>query len=182
MSNLHPVRSFLGPRALAVAAAGTLLAATPAVAKASAIGPAAARCNANDTAVLVDVSGFKARTGTLRVQIYDANPKTFLEKGKYLERVEVPASRAANASGICLPVERPGRYVVSVRHDINGNGKSDRSDGGGMSGNPDTSLGDLIFKRKPSLARVSFAVGGATQRVPVVLNYLNGTSFEPVGR
>ena len=182
MSNLHPVQSILGPRALAVFVAGSILATTPAVAQASAVGPAAARCNANDTAVLVDVSGYKARTGTLRVQIYDANQKTFLEKGKYLERVEVPASRAANASGICMPVDRPGRYVVSVRHDMNGNGKSDRSDGGGMSGNPNTSLGDLIFKRKPSLSQVSFTVGGTTQRVPVVLNYLNGTSFEPVKR
>jgi hypothetical protein len=63
---------------------------------------------------------------------------------------------------------------------MNGNGKSDRSDGAGLSGNPDMKVSDFIFKRKPKLAEVSFAVGGATKRVPVVLNYVNGLSFDPV--
>ena len=64
---------------------------------------------------------------------------------------------------VCVPVKGPGNYVVSVRHDINGNGKSDKSDGGGLSGNPDMKLTDFIFKRKPKLAQVSFAVGGPPQ-------------------
>ncbi len=153
--------------------------AAPVAAQATALGPAAARCNSNATAVLVDVSGFKARTGTLRVQIYAANNKTFLEKGKWLERVDLPVTRAGSMA-VCLPVDRPGNYVVSVRHDINGNGKSDRGDGGGLSGNPDMKLSDFIFKRKPSLAATSFAVGAATRRVPVTLNYINGLSFDPV--
>src|SRR3546814_3979846 len=69
---------------------------------------------------------------------------------------------------VCVPVKQPGTYVVSVRHDANGNGKSDRSDGGGMSGNPDMKVTDFIFKRKPrseehtselqSLMRISYAV------------------------
>ena len=33
---------------------------------------------------------------------------------------------------------------------------------------------------KPLARFVSFAVGGATKRVPVVLNYVNGLSFDPV--
>ena len=81
---------------------------------------------------------------------------------------------------ICLPVDKPGSYVVSVRHDINGNGKSDRSDGGGLSGNPDMKLSDFVFKRKPPLAATSVAVGSSTRRVPVTLNYVNGLSFDPV--
>ena len=165
------------PAMAALIAAGTL--AAPLAAQATTLGPAAARCNSNATAVLVDVSGFKARSGTLRVQIYPGNSKTFLEKGKWLERVDVPVARTG-AMQVCLPVDGPGNYVVSVRHDINGNGKSDRADGGGLSGNPDMKLTDFIFKRKPSLAATSFAVGGSTRRVPVTLNYIKGMSFDPV--
>lgn len=161
---------------LAAGAAGVLIA--PVAAQGATLGPAAALCNSNATAVLVDVRGFKAHSGTVRVQIYGAN-SSYLEKRKWLERVDVPVSRSGNMQ-ICVPVEKPGNYVVSVRHDLNGNGKSDRSDGAGLSGNPDMKVSDFIFKRKPKLAQVSFAVGGATKRVPVVLNYVSGLSFEPV--
>lgn len=161
---------------LAASTAGVLVA--PVAAHGAALGPSAALCNSNATAVQVDVRGFKARTGTVRVQIYAAT-STYLDKRRWLERVDVPVPRSGIMS-ICVPVKGPGSYVVSVRHDINGNGKSDRSDGAGLSGNPDMKVSDFIFKRKPKLATVSFAVGGATRRVPVVLNYVNGLSFDPV--
>ena len=157
-------------------AAGML--AVPVAAQGAALGPAAALCNSNATAVLVDVRGFKARTGTLRVQVYSATG-TYLDKGKYLERIDVPV-RGSGAMQVCLPVKAPGNYVVSVRHDINGNGKSDRSDGGGLSGNPDMKLFDFISKRKPKLAEVAFPVGGNTKTIPVTLNYVSGLSFKPV--
>jgi uncharacterized protein (DUF2141 family) len=160
---------------LTLAAASTMAVA----AQATTLGPAAAKCNSNATAVLVEVNGFKARTGILRVQLYASNGKTYLEKGKWLERVDLPVAKSG-AMNVCVPVDRPGNYLVSVRHDINANGKSDRSDGGGMSGNPDMKLSDFIFKRKPALAAVSFAVGPATRRVPVTLNYVKGLSFDPV--
>jgi uncharacterized protein (DUF2141 family) len=171
MSKLTPAAmlGLLGASALAV----------PLAAQATTLGAAAARCDANATAVLVEVAGFKARTGTLRVQIYAANAKTYLEKKQWLERVEVPVAKSG-AMRVCLPVSKPGNYVVSVRHDLNGNGKSDRSDGGGLSGNPDMALSDFIFKRKPKLAATSFTVGTSTRRVPVTLNYVNGLSFDPV--
>ena len=38
----------------------------------------------------------------------------------------------------------------------------------------------MIFKRKPSLARVGFQVNDAPVRVNVVLNYVSGGSFGPV--
>ena len=161
---------------LAVGAAGALVA--PVAAQGAALGPAAALCNSNATAVQVDVRGFKARSGTLRVQIYNAN-SSYLEKRKWIERVDVPVSRTGTMS-VCVPVKQPGNYVVSVRHDMNGNGKSDRSDGAGLSGNPNMKVTDFIFKRKPKLPQVSFAVGGSTKKVPVVLNYVNGLSFDPV--
>lgn len=170
----------LGVVGLAGLLGATLLAAGPAVAQATTLGPAAARCNANDSALLVEVNGFKERSGTLRVQLYDSNAATYLEKGKWVERVDLPVTRSGGAMRVCVPVDRPGRYVVSVRHDLNGNGKSDRSDGGGFSGNPSMTLGDVVFKRKPSLARTTVAVGDSTRRVGVTLTYLQGSSFVPV--
>ena len=42
------------------------------------------------------------------------------------------------------------------------------------------SMLDLIFKRKPTLDKVSFVVNGSTRVVPVTLNYLQGGSIRPV--
>lgn len=159
-----------------IVAAGAVMALAQAdVAHASGNGAA---CENNHSAVLVEVSGFKARTGTIRAQLYAAN-SDYLEKGKWLERVDVPVSRSGSTR-ICLPAKGPGQYVVSVRHDMNGNGKSDRSDGGGLSGNPDMKLMDFISKRKPRLAEVTFTVGATTKHLPVTLNYVRGLSFQPV--
>jgi len=156
--------------------AAGLIASFPA---AAAIGPHAARCNAGETAVVVNVTGFRERTGTLRVQIYEANSRTFLERGQYLARVELPVTRSGDMA-VCMPVEAAGRYAVMVRHDANGNGRSDRSDGGGFSGNPNVSLLDMALKRKPSMSRVAFEVGERPARINVVLNYVSGTTFRPV--
>jgi uncharacterized protein (DUF2141 family) len=67
-----------------------------------------------------------------------------------------------------------------VRHDVNGDGKSDRGDGGGFSGNPDVSLMDLLAKRKPNLERVAFNVAAGTQVVAITLRYVQGFSFRPI--
>jgi uncharacterized protein (DUF2141 family) len=146
----------------------------------AAIGPHAARCAAGEASVVVNVTGFRVRTGTVRVQLYAANPRTFLERRQYLVRVDLPVTSSGDMP-VCVPVTAAGRYAISVRHDANGNGRSDRSDGGGFSGNPDVSLFDLALRRKPSLARVGFNVGAEPVRVNVILNYVRGSSFEPVG-
>jgi uncharacterized protein (DUF2141 family) len=156
------------------------LAGAPVSAGAAALGPQADVCDRNGSAVLVHVEGFKVRTGILRVQLYEANPKTFLEKKQYLDRIEVPVTKGG-AMNVCVAVPRPGNYALYVRHDVNGSGKSDKSDGGGFSGNPQVSLMDLAFKRKPDMSKTRFAVGGATTEIKVILNYVQGLSFKPVG-
>ena len=122
------------------------LAMSPVAAHAAPLGPHAAVCASNAAAVLVHVDGFRVRSGTLRLQLYTNDPRTYLEKGKYLVRVDVPVTRSGPME-VCLPVAHAGNYAVSVRHDANGNGESDRSDGGGFSGNPKVGLTDLAFKR-----------------------------------
>jgi len=151
----------------------------PLGAEAAAIGPHAALCDAGRSAVLVQVDGLKSRAGMVRVQLYASNRNTFLEKGEWIERVDAPVTRSG-AMDVCVPVPKPGNYAVYVRHDVNGNGKSDRGDGGGFSGNPDVSLGDLITKKKPSMSKAQFSVGNDTRPIRVVLNYVKGLSFQPL--
>lgn len=172
---------FSGPARLATligVASASLLSPMPSAA--TALGPQAQVCDSNRSAVLVHIDGFKARSGVVRVQLYEANPKTFLEKRQYLERIELPVTRNG-AMDVCVTVPRPGNYALYVRHDVNGSGKSDRSDGGGFSGNPKVSLWDLAAKRKPEMSKTQFAVGESTRQIHVVLNYVQGLSFKPIG-
>ncbi len=152
-----------------VAAAAMALTIPTYMATAQALGPNAATCEANNSGVLVNIVGFKARTGTVRVNLYANNPSTYLEKGKYLRRVEVAVPKSGNVA-VCLPAN-PGTYAVSVRHDRNGNGKGDMSDGGGFSGNPSYGLTDALLKRKPPLSRTAFRIGENTASITISLKY-----------
>jgi uncharacterized protein (DUF2141 family) len=162
---------------LTTAAAALAFTATAAPAQA-ALGPDAASCRAgsHDPAVLVNVTGFKARAGRVRVQLYGANPNDFLAKGKKLRRIDLPVTRNGPMR-VCVSVPRSGRYAIAVRHDIKANG-SDWGDGGGFSNNPKISL----LNPKPKHSQVAIAVGNGVKPVNVVLNYRNGLSIGPVGR
>jgi uncharacterized protein (DUF2141 family) len=161
--------------ALALGALGAL----PAAALSAPAEPAEHSCPADHPAMLVRVTGFKERAGIVRVQSYGGDPAAYFDKGTYLKRIEarVPDSGALE---VCVAVPGPGRYAVSVRHDLNGSGKTDRSDGGGMSGNPHLSLIDLMLKHKPDPAQVAVEVGHGVKVVPITLNYVQGASFRPV--
>ena len=148
-------------------------------AAANTLGPHAARCDNGQSSVIVNVTGFRNRGGTVRVQIFTANQETYLQRRQWLTRVDLPVT-ASGDMAICMPVPRAGNYVISVRHDANGNGSSDRSDGGGFSGNPNMGLTDIVLRRRPPLARVSFAVANAPARQNVVLNYVQGTRVGPI--
>ena len=149
----------------------------PLPALATPVGPYANLCEAGKPAVLARVSGLKAPRGTVSVKLYGGNSSTFLEKGSYLRKVEVPVTRDGPIE-ICVPVPSDGRYALAVRHEVGA--KKSRSDGGGFSGNPSLSLIDLALKRKPAMGKVAFNVQGGTRVVPVTLNYLQGGSFRPV--
>lgn len=161
--------------------ASLIAAATPlSAAGAAVLGPHAEDCDGARPAMLVKIEGLKSRSGILRVQTYGGDPARYFDKGTYLERVQVRVP-ATGPIEVCMPVPKPGFYAVSVRHDANGNGSADlRNDGGGFSGNPNISLFDAIFKRKPAPAEVQVRVSGLAQ-VPVVLNYVRGTSVGPIG-
>ena len=145
------------------------------------LGPHAAACAgaAEHPAMLVKVVGLKSRSGTIRVQSYGGDPARYFDKGAYIERVDVPTP-ASGTVEVCMPVPKSGIYAVSVRHDVSGNGSSDLSDGGGMSGNPNLSLMDVMFKRKPAPVQVQVQVESGVTPVPVVMNYVRNGGFGPV--
>lgn len=150
------------------------LAAAPGAAQA-ALGPDAATCRSgNRPAILVNVNGFKARSGNLRVNVYGSDPAKFLERGQYVRQINLPVTRAG-AMPICVAVPRAGQYAVAVRHDIDGDG-NDWGDGGGFSRNPRLSLTNL----RPRYQNVAFNVGAGVQSINVVLNYRFGLSVRPV--
>jgi uncharacterized protein (DUF2141 family) len=159
----------------AAAAAVTLSLVAPAGAAEAALGPDAASCRAGsgEPALLVHVSGFKSRTGRVRVQIYDAS--NFLVKGQRVRRIDLPVT--SSAMPICVSLPAAKTYAVAVRHDLDGdNDKGDWSDGGGFSRNPKLSL----LKLKPSFNQVAVPVGNGVKSVNVVLNYRQGLSIGPV--
>jgi uncharacterized protein (DUF2141 family) len=141
------------------------------------LGPDAAACRGGPPgqAVLVNVDGFRVRTGSIRVAIYGSDPSRFLARGQTLRKINVPVT-GAGAMRICVALPGPGRYAVAVRHDVNGNNRSDWSDGGGFSRNPRVSLTSL----RPNYNNVAINVGRGVTPVNVVLNYRFGLSIRPV--
>ena len=77
----------------------------------------------------------------------------------------------------CLPLAHSGNYAIAVRHDANGNGKSDWNDGAGFSRNPDLSLFHLI----PKVEDVVFQSDGSTKKLEIVMQYRFGLTVKPVG-
>jgi uncharacterized protein (DUF2141 family) len=164
---------------LCAAAAAGLAVAVPAGPALAALGPDAAWCKPGSSrpAVLVNVAGFKNRAGTVRIQLYGANPRDFLERGKKLRRIDLPVT-GSGAMPVCVALPGPGTYAVAVRHDADANGKSGWSDGGGFSNNPKLSLLSL----KPAHRQVAISVGQGVKPIDVILNYRSGLSVGPVGR
>ena len=140
----------------------------------AAYGPeAACRAGSGKPAFLVNISGFKAARGRVRVQIY--NSANFLVKGQRVTRIDLPV--VAGSMPICVPLPGPGTYAVAVRHDVDGdNARGDWSDGGGFSRNPKISLMHL----KPSFRDVAVPIGNAPKAVNVVMNYRSGLTIGPV--
>ncbi len=149
--------------------AGTLLLAGPAQAQYRQVIPNnLAKCAANaGPAVKVTVTGIKASTGTIRIQSYKGTKADWLEKGRWLNRIEARAR--AGSMTFCLPVPAAGEYGIAVRHDLNGNGDTDlREDGGAMSNNPSINIFNL---GKPSYKKTAFNVGSGVTSITLTMKY-----------
>lgn len=119
-------------------------------------------------AVRVTVNGVKSSSGMVRVQSYRGTKSDWLEKGRWINRIEAPAR--AGRMTFCMPLPASGTYGIAVRHDVNGNGKTDISkDGGGMSNNPSINIFNL---GKPSYQKTAFKVDGGVHSISINMKYM----------
>ncbi|HMO69931.1 MAG TPA: DUF2141 domain-containing protein [Novosphingobium sp.] len=126
------------------------------------------RCSGNGPAVRVQLSGVSASSGIVRVQAYRGVASDWMQKGRWLSRIEAPAR--AGTMTFCVPVPGPGTYAIAVRHDLNGNGKTDlRSDGGGMSNNPSINIFNL---GRPPVSRTAFSMGDEVRAISITMRYM----------
>jgi uncharacterized protein (DUF2141 family) len=159
-----------------------LVAAIPmSAANAQILGPDAAKCASGDgPALLVKVSGFKNRGGTVRVRTFHGSkPGTWFNKKLALKRVAVPVPDSGPVE-VCMAVPSAGGYVVDIRHDANANGDTDRADGAGVSGNPNISLVNFFLGKKPPASQVVVNAGQGVATVPILIKYIQGGAFKPV--
>ncbi len=149
-----------------------ILAAVPALAHSEVIANNLDRCSesAKGPALLVDVRGFAAATGKVRVQTYPATKNAWLAKGAWLNRIDTVVRPSNGGMRFCMPVPEPGRYAIAVRHDRDGDGKTSISrDGGGFSNNPSISIFNL---GKPSVDKAAVKVGPGVTRITIKLQYM----------
>ncbi len=117
--------------------------------------------------VRVTINGVKNSNGTIRAQVYNGTSADWLESGRWLNRIEMPARRGRMT--VCLPVPSSGSYAIAVRHDVNGNGSTDiRTDGGAMSRNPSINIFNL---GKPGVDETRFNVGGGVSSIAITMKY-----------
>lgn len=115
--------------------------------------------------LVIRATSLKNSKGSIRFVLYGDKPEEFLEKGKRLARVEVPAREGAS---VCISLPHPGNYALAILHDINANGKFNlSSDGGGFSNNP-----KIMFSR-PSYEETAFAVGSTGATLDIRMRYLS---------
>ena len=107
-----PHRFRFAASALVLAGTGLLALATAAPAQAQYnqyLRHDAAKCRGDGPAVRITVSGVKASRGTLRVQLYRATRADWLETGRWLNRIELPAR--GGTMSICMPAPTSGTHT-----------------------------------------------------------------------
>jgi len=133
------------------------------------IGNDLSKCYAGSgPAVMVTVDGVKSSVGKLRVQSYHATAEEWLAKGRWINRIEVPAREGTMT--FCMPVPKAGIYGIAVRHDADDDNDTDIfGDGGGMSNNPGFNIFNL---GKPSYKKTAIAVGEGVKSIRIQMRYM----------
>lgn len=127
-----------------------------------------APCRGDGPAVWLQVTNIEGSEGTMRFQLYPGTEADWLERGRWIYRIELPARNGTMQ--VCVPVPRPGNYAIAIRHDKNGNGRTDiASDGGGMSNNPSINIFNL---GKPGIDKTRFSIGREVLPMSIRMRYL----------
>ena len=121
----------------------------------------------NGPAVRVSVTNIKSATGKVRVQVYRGTKEEWLETGRWLHRIELPARQGTMT--FCMPVPEAGTFAIAARHDANDNGKTDiTKDGGAMSNNPSINIFNL---GKPNYKKTRFEVSSGVSSISIRMRY-----------
>lgn len=170
------IARFAIPAAFALA-----LAAAPATAQ-PVLGEDAAACaGGSGSAIRVNVTGLKDRTGRLKLELYPANEDDFLKddrdlkkEGKFFRRIwaQTPASGAV---AMCIKAPSAGRYALLFTHDRDGKNKFNFwQDGAGFPSNR------RLGRSRPKLQEALVNVGAGVTTVNIHTQYLRGVSgFAP---
>lgn len=121
-------------------------------------------------AVRVAVSGLKSSEGNLFVRAYPANGNDWLKSKRYIVRVD--AKPQAGSLTACVPLPAAGEYAIAIHHDVNGNRKSDLSDGAGMSNNPKIKKILGLVPRPPAVDKVRFTAGQGVTQMAITMQYM----------
>ncbi|MHA6722066.1 DUF2141 domain-containing protein [Sphingomonas sp. RS2018] len=156
--------------------------ATPATARAQAIGDDAAACNSGSgPAIRVAVTGLKDRIGRLKLELYPAVEADFLKddrdlirEGKTFRRVWAQPPQSGDVT-LCIRVPAPGRYALLFTHDRDGKNKFNFwRDGAGF-----VAAGNL-GRSRPKVEQAVLNVGSGVTSVTIRAQYLRGLSgFAP---
>jgi uncharacterized protein (DUF2141 family) len=147
------------------------------------LGKAEGHCRANEPgpALLIGVEGLKDRKGNLKLEVYPANDRDFLQddnvlvsQGKVFRRVVEPVPQSGPVE-LCIRVPRADPYSVSLLHDRDGNRKFGwMVDGIGFAGNP------KLGWSKPRAASAKVVAGEGLTHLSIVLNYRRGLGVAPL--
>lgn len=132
-------------------------------------------------AVLLHVTGFKDRSGRVRVELYPPTQADFVApgarlraEGKTFKRIDTITPQSGDAV-ICVALPGPGQYAIAVMHDRDADGHLDVfSDGFGFPNNPKIGLGI------PDVNTVVVNVRDGVVPFNVILNYWSGFGARPV--
>jgi len=122
-----------------LAAALSLLTATPALAAPPCLGPH------SDVWITISVDGVRNAAGQVTTTLYSDNPDRFLVKNGSLYVVRTPA--VAGTTRFCVFVPQTGVYAIAVYHDEDNSGTLNR---GGVLGIPTEGFG--FANNPPTLA------------------------------
>ena len=165
---MHMTPKSFAAAGMATLAVASLAAAAPAAAQyRQKITNNPAKCTGEKAGVWVTLTDIKESKGTIRVQSYRGTDADWLEKGRWLARMEAPAKQGTMR--FCMPLPGPGTYAIAVRHDLDGDGKTDIfGDGGAMSNNPSINIFNL---GKPSYKKTRFEVGNGVESISLRMRY-----------
>lgn len=119
--------------------------------------------------LLIAVTGVRNARGAISINLYPDAPDDFMKKGKWVERVRVPAQ--AGEVSACMPVPQSGRYAVSLFHDENNDRRLGRnwigipSEGYGFSRDAPTPL------RLPHFEEAVITTGPGINRLRIKMRY-----------